>query len=61
MSINNTAKPTTTINNSSRVGYAETWASITTTWASETRAWNDLNFVENTSKVSSNISNTAKP
>ena len=37
--INNTPKPTGSVNNTPRVGDAETWATITTTWGSETRTW----------------------
>lgn len=35
----NTAKPTTTLNNSTRISNAETWATIATTWTTETRTW----------------------
>lgn len=39
MAITNTAKPSTTLTNSSRDLSAYTWASITTTWATETHTW----------------------
>ena len=37
--ITNTAKPTTTLANASKVSIGETWATITTSWTTETRSW----------------------
>jgi hypothetical protein len=39
MAITNIIKPTTSLTNSLKVSYGETWGSITTTWAVETRTW----------------------
>lgn len=48
--------------NSSKVGGAELWSTITTTWASETRTWLDCSSLfDNTSKPTTSIVNTAKP
>lgn len=62
MPINNTPKPSTTLNNVSRPYTGETWASITTSWASETRSWMGAgSFIRNVSKPSSVINNTPRP
>lgn len=37
----NESKPTTTLTNTTRIGGAELWSTITTTWASESRTWLD--------------------
>lgn len=58
----NTAKPSTSLTNTSRVSFAETWATITTTWVSETRTWLEtISLMDNTAKVSSSMTNVAKP
>lgn len=60
--MNNEAKPSTTLNNSPKISIGETWATIDTTWASETRTWLAVSqLLSNSSKVSSTISNQAKP
>lgn len=41
MALTNTAKPSTTLTNTSRVNSAELWSTITSTWASETRTWDE--------------------
>lgn len=62
MSITNTSKPTTSITNSSKVQFYETWGSITTTWATETRTWGECaSLMDNVSRITSSITNTAKP
>jgi len=62
MSITNTAKPSTSITNSSKVSIGETWATITTDWASETRTWLAASqLIGNTSRPSTSITNVAKP
>jgi len=62
MAITNTAKPTTTLANTTKVSFAELWSTITSTWATETRTWLDCgSLIDNTSKVSSSLTNTAKP
>lgn len=58
----NDSKPTTTLTNSSKVSFGETWGAIQTTWASETRTWADcISLIDNTSRTSSSITNIAKP
>ncbi len=39
MALINQSKPTTSLSNSNKVSFGETWATVTTTWASETRSW----------------------
>ncbi len=58
----NTAKPTTSITNISKIDYQETWDSNTSTWNTETRTWNDTaSKMTNTSKPSTTITNLTKP
>jgi hypothetical protein len=62
MSITNTSKPTTSLSNTSKVSFGETWTTITTTWGSETRSWLDTSsLIDNITKISSSITNTNKP
>ena len=62
MAITNQAKPTSSIANSDKVNIGETWATITTTWATETRAWYEFaSIISNSTKVSSSLTNVAKP
>lgn len=58
----NTSKPTTSLINSVKVSFAETWNSIVTTWASETRTWDMTgSLFTNTTKQSSPMTNIIKP
>ncbi len=60
--INNTPKPTGSVNNVSKVKDFETWATILTTWGTETRTWLETgSLLQNTSKPTGSINNTAKP
>ena len=62
MSITNTSKPTTSLTNTTRASFGELWSTITTTWAIETRTWLEtISLMDNTARVSANITNTAKP
>lgn len=63
MAITNTAKPSApSFTNTTKVSFAETWATMTNTWVSETRTWlGTISLITNTAKVSANITNTAKP
>lgn len=62
MAITNTSKPTTSLTNTTKVSFAETWGTILTTWASETRTWAAaISIMTNTTKQDSSITNTAKP
>jgi len=60
--ITNTAKPSTSLTNITKVSFGETWGAIETTWASETRTWLEtISLMDNTTKQSSSITNIAKP
>jgi len=62
MPITNATKPSTTLSNTARVSFAELWSTITTTWATETRTWDECaSLIDNTSRVTSSLTNTAKP
>lgn len=54
MALTNISKPTTTLTNSSKVSFGETWDTWTITWATETRTWDELSsLIDNTSKPTS--------
>lgn len=58
----NTSRPSSSMSNVSRVASYETWATIPTTWASETRTWAECqSLMDNTTKITSSMTNTAKP
>jgi len=60
--ITNISKPTTSVENLTKVNIGETWASITTTYASETRFWSQFaSLIGNISRITSSISNVARP
>ena len=62
MAITNVSKPSTSITNTAKVSFGETWATITTTWATETRTWLATgSLFTNTTRQSSSITNIAKP
>jgi len=63
MALVNTPKPSSpSMTNTARPYSFETWATIATTWASETRTWIDtISFIDNLSKPTTSIVNTAKP
>jgi hypothetical protein len=62
MTLINTSKPTTSLTNTTKVSFGETWASIPTTWASETRTWLATgSLFTNTTRQSSSFTNIAKP
>jgi hypothetical protein len=42
MPINNTPKPTGSVNNTSKVSNSVTWNTWTVSWATETRTWDEL-------------------
>ena len=43
--ITNTAKPTTTLTNASRVISFESWDTNTTSWNTEVRTWNEMGTI----------------
>lgn len=60
--ITNSAKPVTSIVDSSKISIGETWGSIPTTWASETRTWLAVSqLFKNLARQSSTMLNTSKP
>jgi hypothetical protein len=63
MSITNTSKPSApSLTNVTKVSFAEIWSTIVTTWATETRTWLDTgSLVDNVSKATNSLTNTAKP
>lgn len=62
MAITNISKPTTSLTNVTKVSFAELWSTIDTTWASETRTWLETaSLMDNISKPSNSINNSAKP
>ena len=62
MPITNTDKVSSSITNTSKVSFAVLWSTITTTWASETRTWADTaSLMDNISRVSTSMTNVAKP
>lgn len=62
MPITNTSKPTSSMANTARVSFAETWASIPTTWATETRTWmGTSSLIGNSARPSGSITNVNRP
>lgn len=62
MAITNQAKPTTSLTNSAKINIGETWGSDLNTWATELRTWAEtVSIISNVTKVSSSMTNTAKP
>ena len=60
--MDNTTKPTGSVNNVARVSDSETWDTWTIAWQDETRTWDRLRSkMGNTSKVSPSMNNTPKP
>lgn len=60
--INNTPKPTGSVNNTAKVSDSETWATITTTWASETRTWlATISLMNQSAKPTGSVNNAPKP
>lgn len=60
--MDNTPRPTPTLNNTTKVSISETWGSITSTWGSETRTWlGTISVIGNTTRPVSSMNNTPKP
>lgn len=60
--MDNTPKPTGSVNNTARVSDSERWSTITTTWASETRSWlATISLMNNTTRPTASINNTPRP
>ena len=59
----NTAKPNnSTMANTARVNIGEVWNTDSNTWANESRTWNaTASKIINSSRVSSSMTNVAKP
>ena len=62
MSITNETKPTTSLTNSTRINIGETWGSDLNTWAAELRTWAaTISIITNSTRISSSMTNIAKP
>lgn len=62
MSISNQSKPSTSIANATAPGEGLTWAGDLLTWAAELRTWAETGVVmNNTSRISSSMTNQVKP
>jgi len=62
MAITNESKPSSSYTNMTRINIGEVWDSNLNTWNAETRTWNDMaSLINNTTRVSSSITNTNKP
>ena len=62
MALINTAKPTTTLTNTTKAISYESWNTITTTWASEPRTWDEmLSNWDGFTKPTTTFTNVAKP
>ena len=58
----NIAKPTTSIANATRINTGLVWGLDLKTWAAETQTWLDTaTTIDNVARVTSSISNIAKP
>lgn len=62
MSITNQSKPSSSMANQTKINIGETWASDLNTWANELRTWGaTISIISNTTRVSSSMTNIAKP
>ena len=62
MTLTNTSKPSTSLTNTTKVSFGETWDTWDTAWEDETRTWDEMiSLLDNTAKPSTSITNTAKP
>lgn len=62
MAMVNVSKPSSSMSNIAKAVGGQIWDTNTTTWNTETRTWNDMiSFIDNTTKVSSSITNISKP
>ena len=62
MAIINVSKPTSSYTNTARPSTGLTWAEATMTWAAQTDIWQGTaSLIDNTSRVSSSLTNVAKP
>lgn len=58
----NTAKTSSNMTNAVRINIGETWATDLNIWSAESRTWADtISIMSNVVKVSSSMTNTAKP
>lgn len=63
MAITNTAKPgTSSYINVTKVNISELWSTMSSIWSAESRTWADtISTIDNSTRVSASITNTAKP
>ena len=58
----NQSKQTTSFANASRINIGLVWEADLLTWVSESRTWREtVSLIDNVSRVSSSITNIAKP
>lgn len=58
----NTSKPSSSMTNSAKVNIGETWATDLNTWNAELRTWAaTVSIITNTARVSSSMTNIARP
>lgn len=62
MPLVNESKPTTTLTNTGRPSTGLTWGEATMTWAAQTDTWGGTaSLIDNSSRVSSSITNVSRP
>jgi len=60
--ITNITKPTTSVENLTKVNIGEVLDTALLTWATETRTWNaTVSIISNLARQSSSVTNVAKP
>jgi hypothetical protein len=58
----NQSKPTTSYTNTAKINIGEVWNTDLNQWQNESRTWDDMaSLLDNATKISSSISNIAKP
>jgi len=62
MALNNTPKPTGSVDNTSKPASYITWDTNTTTWNTEVRTWDQMvSPLNNTTRPTASLNNTPKP
>lgn len=62
MAIVNQSKPSSSMANQSKVNIGEIWNTDLNQWQNESRTWDDMaSIINNITKISSTITNVARP
>lgn len=62
MAITNVSKPSTSLLNTARPDTGLIWSEATMTWVAQTDTWGESgSLIDNSSRISSSITNQAKP